>query len=140
MAAFGVLIMELQAGKSAEWTDDDIDWEMNAESNHVRLGRILEEWKEVVPDGYRHVSRACHDFEWLIETFYNDNVACHLKSLAIVYKCILEPLFHILERNFGGDAQLFEGIPSPWEGPKVAEQVFESELFDDLDMAGSHEK
>lgn len=57
MAAFGVLVMELQAGVSAEWTDDDLDWETDTMSNQVRLGRILEGWKEMVPDGYRHVSR-----------------------------------------------------------------------------------
>jgi hypothetical protein len=139
MAAFGVLVMELQAGKSAKWTDDDLDWETNTNSNQVRLSRILGEWKRSVPSGYRHVSKACHDFESLIETFYHRDVACN--SLAIIYKCIVEPLFQILERDFGDDAQLFEGIPSPWEGPKVAEQTFESlELFDDLDMAGSHKK
>ena len=142
MAAFGVLVMELQAGESAEWTDDDLDWDTNTKSNQVRLGRILQEWKEMVPDGYRHVSRACHEFERLIGSFPDNNVACHLKSLAIVYKCILEPLFHILERNFGGDAQLFKGIPSLREGlsPSKAAEQKSFELFDDLDMEGSYEK
>ncbi|OXV09921.1 hypothetical protein Egran_02316 [Elaphomyces granulatus] len=145
MAAFGVLFMELEAGESAEWTEDDIDWEMGTRSNQVRLGRILKEWKEKVRDDYRLVGKACHDFESLIETFDHPDVGDHLNYLAIVYKCILEPLFQILRRDFGSDAQLFQGIPSPRgdlsaSANHIPSKVAKRELFDDFDMAKSDKK
>ena len=137
--------MELEAGESAEWTEDDIDWEMGTRSNQVRLGRILEEWKETVRDDYRLVGKACHDFESLIETFDHPDVSDHLNYLAIVYKCILEPLFQILRRDFGSDAQLFQGIPSPRgdlsaSANRIPSKVAKRELFDDFDMAKSDKK
>jgi hypothetical protein len=145
MAALGVLVMELEANESAEWTEDDIDWEIGVRSNQVRLGRILKEWKEKVRDDYRLVSGACHNFGSLVETFDHPDVGPHLKYLAIVYKCILEPLFQILNKDFGSDPHLFHGIPGPWGGlsasvNQIPSKIAKRELFDDLDMAKSDEK
>lgn len=145
MAAFGVLVMELEANDSAEWTEDDIDWEMGTRSNQVRLHRILQEWEETVRDDYRLVGEACYDFESLVETFDHPDVGPHLKYLAIVYKCILEPLFQILKKDFGANTQLFQGIPGPWGGLLasanwIPSKVAKRELFDDFDMAKSDKK
>ncbi len=145
MAAFGVLLMELEADESAEWTKDDIDWEMGTRSNQVRLGRILKEWEERVRDDYRLVGKACHNFESLVETFDHPDVDPHLKYLAIVYKCILEPLFQVLKKDFGSDTRLFHGIPGPWGGlstsaNQIPSKVAKRELFDDFDMAKSDKK
>ncbi|KAF3926614.1 M-protease [Arthrobotrys entomopaga] len=145
MAAFGVLVMELEANEQAEWTDDDIDWETGTKSNQVRLARILKEWKEKVPDDCRLVSQACHDFEVLVEELDHPKISSHLKCLAIVYKCILEPLLQLLEKNFGFDTQLFKNIPGPWGyqttfADEIKSRVTMRELFDDFDIVEADKK
>jgi hypothetical protein len=144
VAALGILVLELEAGESAEWAKDDIDWENGKRSNQVRLGRLLEEWKDM-RDAYRHVGEACHNLELLVETFEHEDVDDDLKYQAVVYKCIVEPLFQILYMDHGSDTQLFESIPSPRGDITVStsqllSKVAKRELFDDFEEAESDEK
>lgn len=142
MAAFGTLIMELEANQTAEWTEDDNDWELETKSYQVRLGRILKEWEDTLRDDYRLIGEACRDFESLVETFDNPNIDPKLKQLAVVYKCILQPLYQILLKDFGSNPQLFQGIPTPWRSvpSSTSSTVARRELFDDFETTGSDKK
>ncbi|KAI9146885.1 Thermostable alkaline protease [Paramyrothecium foliicola] len=114
IAAFGVLLMELEADEAADWTDEDTEWPSDVKSNRVRLARLLREWETVVSDEYRQIGRNCLDFENLSESFEHSRLGPEMKHLAILYKCILDPLFRCLVKDFGKAAQLFQGIPGPW--------------------------
>lgn len=145
IAAFGVLLMELEADDEAPWSEYDVEWPSETKSNRVRLARILRDWEEDVGDEYRQVGRACLDFESLVETFDHPDIESDLKCLAIVYKCILDPLFRYLVKDFGKTAQIFQGIPGPWGSLSAAINLSPSDaakrcLFDDLETTRSDER
>ncbi|RFU75778.1 hypothetical protein TARUN_6537 [Trichoderma arundinaceum] len=119
VAALGVLILELETNASAEWTDDDKDYETGTKSNVTRLCRILRDWKGELTDSYREVGSTCSRFEYLmenfddpIEGFYHTNIDHDQRSLAILYKRIVNPLYQQLVSDFGIAERLFEGISS----------------------------
>ncbi|RYP72076.1 hypothetical protein DL771_004407 [Monosporascus sp. 5C6A] len=136
IAAFGVLVLELEAGRKAPWTKADNDWLSGERSNHVRLARILKAWEDVVSDDYRGVAKACLEFDSLVESLYHPDIVFDQKGPAVIYKCILEPLFRHLMKSFGNLAPLFEGMFGPWRSLAAAMKVSPSNtakriLFDD---------
>jgi hypothetical protein len=145
IAAFGVLIMELEADDEAAWSADDVEWPSETKSNRVRLARILKDWQCDVSDEYREVGRVCLDFESLVETFDHPNIASDLKYLAIIYKCILDPLFRSLVKDYGKTIHLFQGMPGPWGSLSAAMNLSPSDaakraLFDDLETTRSDDR
>jgi hypothetical protein len=110
VAALGVLILELEANLSAGWTDNDEDYDTATKSNKTRLARILKEWKGDLTDVYHRVGSACFLFENLVEGFDHPKIDQSLRSLAILYKCIVNPLFQRLVSDFGAAEHLFQGI------------------------------
>jgi len=104
------LILELETNLSAGWTDDDEDYDTATKSNKTRLSRILKEWKGDLTDFYHGVGSACFLFENLVEDFDHPKIDQSLKSLAILYKCIVNPLFKKLVSDFGAAERLFQGI------------------------------
>ncbi|EXA53633.1 hypothetical protein FOVG_01375 [Fusarium oxysporum f. sp. pisi HDV247] len=136
IAAFGVLVLELEAGQKAHWTNADSDWISGEKSNHVRLARILKDWEDVVGDDYRGVGKACLEFDSLIENLDHPDILSDQKGIAVIYKCILEPLFRHLMKNFGNLAPLFDGMFGPWTSLTAAMSLSPSNtakraLFDD---------
>ncbi|KAI3322337.1 hypothetical protein HD806DRAFT_122430 [Xylariaceae sp. AK1471] len=136
IAAFGVLILELEADRKAPWTKEDNDWISGAKSNYVRLARILKDWEGDVSDEYRGVAKACLEFDSLVENFDHPDIMLDQKGLAVIYKCILEPLFCHLIRSFGNLSSLFEGMLGPWRSLAAPMRLSPSNtakrvLFDD---------
>ncbi|OPB42086.1 hypothetical protein A0O28_0032030 [Trichoderma guizhouense] len=110
VAALGVLILELEANLSAGWTDDDEDYETGTKSNRTRLSRILKQWRGDVTDFYYGIGSACFRFENLVEDFDHPKIEQSLKSLTILYKCIVNPLYQKLVSDFGFTERLFGGV------------------------------
>jgi hypothetical protein len=113
IAAFGVLVLELEANRKANWTPDDEDWLLGEKSNHVRLARILKSWEDLVSDDYRRVAKACLEFDSLTESLDHPDIVSERKGHAVIYKCILEPLFHHIMKSFGNLGPLFKGMFGP---------------------------
>ncbi len=113
IAAFGVLVLELEANRKASWTTDDEDWITGEKSNHVRLARVLKTWEDLVSDDYRRVAKACLEFDSLVEGLDHPDIVPERKGLAIIYKCILEPLFRHVTKSFGNLAPIFKGMFGP---------------------------
>ncbi|KAH7218858.1 hypothetical protein DER44DRAFT_846806 [Fusarium oxysporum] len=111
VAALGVLILELEANLLAGWTSDDEDYFTETKSNKARLYRILKEWKGDLTDFYRSIGSACFQFENLVETFEHPRVDPSLTSLAVLYKCIVNPLYQKLVSDYGEAQRLFQGTP-----------------------------
>lgn len=113
VAAFGVLVLELEAHRKAAWTEADNDWLSGVKSNHVRLARILKSWEDLISDDYRSIAKACLEFDSLIENVSHSDIVSDTKGLAVIYKCILEPLFRHMMKSFGNLAILFKGMFGP---------------------------
>lgn len=113
IAALGVLVLELEADRKANWIPDDEDWASGEKSNCMRLTRILKSWEDLVSDDYRSVAKACLEFDNLIESVDHPEIVSERKSRAVMYKCILEPLFRHTTKSFGNLAPLFKGMFGP---------------------------
>lgn len=136
IAAFGVLVLELEADRKAPWTEKDYDWISGERSIHVRLARILKVWEDVVSDDYRNVAKACLHFDSLVESLDYPGIVSDQKGLAVIYKRVLELLFRHLMKSFGNLAPLFEGMFGPWRSLTAAMSLSPSNtakrvLFDD---------
>jgi hypothetical protein len=143
VAALGVLILELEANRSAGWTDDDEDYDtMAARSNKTRLARIMKEWKGNFPDVYHSVASACFRFDNLVEDFDHPKIDQGLKGLAILYKCIVNPLFQKLVSDFWEAESLFQRIPglSVPTAQKRSSTTGNLVLYDDLESAEPDKK
>ncbi|KAH0441203.1 hypothetical protein CcaCcLH18_02113 [Colletotrichum camelliae] len=126
----------------AEWTDDDEDYLTATRSNSARLFRILEEWKNDLSDHYCSVGWACFQFEELIEKFDHPEIGKSSKDLAILYKCILNPLFRRLVSDFGEADNLFQGVsalsvPTRQKRPTRLERLV---LYDDQESSQPDKK
>ncbi|KAF5538050.1 extracellular serine protease [Fusarium phyllophilum] len=140
IAALGVLVMELEAGRKASWTPGEKDEASRGGSNISRLTRILKDpdWLEDVDDPYRQIAKTCLEFNSLVENLDQPRISADRKGLAIIYKKILVPLFDRLVDSFKGSADLFDdmlGSGRPLAPPvskplAVEEKVI---LFDDED-------
>ncbi|KAH6997701.1 peptidase S8/S53 domain-containing protein [Ilyonectria sp. MPI-CAGE-AT-0026] len=142
VAALGVLILELEANLSAGWTDDDEDYETETKSHKARLSRILKEWKGELPDRYYSVGSACFRFEQLVEDFDNPKINESLRSLAVLYKGIVNPLFRQLVSDFGVTERLFQGVSglSIPTRQKRASATGRFVLYDDLESTEPDKK
>ncbi|KAI1754550.1 hypothetical protein F4782DRAFT_492960 [Xylaria castorea] len=109
IAAFGVLVLELEADRQAPWSEMDNDCISGEKSNQVRLARILKSWEDLISDDYRGVAKACLEFDSLIEILDHPDIMPDNKALAVIYKCILEPLVRHLSKSFGRTSHLFKG-------------------------------
>lgn len=116
IAAFGVLVLELEADRQAPWDPSDSDWLSGEKSNQVRLARVLKSWEELISDDYRGVARACLEFSSLVDNVNHSEIEADKKSLAVIYKCILEPLFRHMMKSFGNLGPLFKGMFGPVRG------------------------
>ncbi|UKZ92453.1 uncharacterized protein TrAFT101_007408 [Trichoderma asperellum] len=112
VAAIGVLILELEANCTAGWTEYDKDYYTEVNSNRLRLSRILKEWKNShFTDFYHGIGMSCLYFEALVANFHHPGIREDLKHFAVLYKCIINPLYQKLVSEFGAAARLFEGAP-----------------------------
>ena len=144
IAALGVLVLELEADRKANWTAGDEDWISGEKSNHVRLARILKSWEDLVSDDYRRVAKACLEFDCLIESLDHPDIVSERKSLAVIYKCILEPLFRNIMKSFGNLAPVFKGMFDPSRSLAAPMNISPSVtakrmLFDDDDSLPKHD-
>lgn len=142
VAALGVLVLELEANSEAKWSEEDEDYETGVNSNRARLSRILKEWKGDLPDRYHGVGSACFLFEQLAADFDHPGLDQSLKDLAILYKCIVNPLFRQLVSDFGDAERLFQGI-SALSVPVRQKHVLNAGqlvLYDDQESAEPDEK
>lgn len=142
VASLGVLILELKTNFSAGWVEDDEEYDTGIKSNRSRLYRILDEWKGDLTDFYRNLGSACFQFEILVEGFDNPKIDQSLRSLAILYKCILNPLFQKLVTDFAVAECLFQGIsglsiPTRQKRAEAAGRVL---LYDDWESAQPDKK
>lgn len=136
IAAFGVLLLELEAHQQAFWTSEDEDWPSGEPSNSMRLIRILKEWEESVESVYRRVAKACLDFESLVQNLDHEDIEPEKKSIAIIYKCILEPLLEYTLISFPDLSPLFTNMFGPSRGLAAAMEITavgtaKRALFDD---------
>jgi hypothetical protein len=138
IAAFGVTLLELEAGCKADWSEGDVEYGSTQRSHHVRLARILTSWKDLVDDNHRRVAKACLEFESRIESLDHPGIEPEKKALAVIYKFILEPLYQDAMKSFGNLACLFEDmfgrtcmVRAPMSIPTSA--TAERNLFDDDD-------
>jgi hypothetical protein len=138
VAAFGVLLMELESNEMADWEDVEDDLEFGAPSDQLRLGMALEMWVRHVRDGYRAIAQACYDFPSLVNEVECDMLGPQLKRMAVICNCILRPLYNLLLTDHSDTAALFEGTsgllrslhtPINITSSKAAKQV----LFDDFE-------
>lgn len=111
VAALGVLILELETSFTAGWTDEDEDYDTAARSNKMRLSRILREWKDDLKDCYYNIGLACFQFDTLVEDLDDLKIDQDLRSLAVLFKCVLSPLYQKLVTDFGATKDLFQGVP-----------------------------
>ena len=142
VAALGVLILELEKSRSAEWTEEDEDYETKTKSNKIRLFRILNEWKGDIIDDYHRVGCACFQFEKLVESCDNPKIDQGLRNLAVLYKYIVNPLFQKLVTEFGDAGRLFQGI-SGLSVPTIqkrASTIRRLVLYDDFESTESDKK
>ncbi|KAI0198197.1 hypothetical protein F4808DRAFT_436847 [Astrocystis sublimbata] len=145
VAALGVLILELEANAQVPWTEDDESFETGERSNVVRLARILddEDWVGELSDGYRQVAKSCLEFEAIVERSSLSGFKPDMKSLAMLYKCVVNPLFQLLVSNFGAAAQAFQNIPAlsvPKRQKKRKSSRTKLHLFDDIETSGDDVK
>lgn len=144
IAAFGVLILEIEANRKAEWIEADCDWISGERSNLACLARILKSWEDLVSDSYREVAKACLDFEILVETVNHQGIVPDKKGLAIILKYILEPLWREMARNFGILNSVFQGLFASERGPGRSSRISSTNtkryiLFDDDEAPASAE-
>jgi hypothetical protein len=142
IAALGILILELKTNFSAGWMEGDEEYDTGIKSNRSRLYRILDEWKGDLTDFYRNLGSACFQFEILVEGFDNPKIDRSLRSLAILYKCILNPLFQKLVTDFAVAECLFQGIsglsiPTRQKRAEAAGRVL---LYDDWESTQPDKK
>lgn len=141
VAALGVLILELIANREAGWTEEDEDYDTEELSNRGRLSRILKDsdWRDELSDRYHDVGSACLNFQQLVEGFDHPSIEPHLRELAILYKCIVNPLHQYLVSDYSAATPLFNGI-SGLSVPSVRDRAAMSkrlQFFDDEDMDSS---
>ncbi|WXC58103.1 hypothetical protein SNK03_004002 [Fusarium graminearum] len=142
IAALGILILELETNRRADWVDDDEDWQTGERSNRGRLSRILHVWKDDVADDYRRIGDACLNFDNHVLDLDDSDIVTERKELAVIYSHILEPLFECSMSSFGELQPIFEGmlgrsrlLASPIIVPSdITTKIV---LFDDDDIAES---
>lgn len=110
MAALGVLILELEANRKAEWAEEDSDWISGEKSSYVRLARILKSWEDLVSDSYRGIAKACLEFDSLVANLDHQDIVPGRKGLAVTLQCILEPLWPHMVTSFGILDSVFAGL------------------------------
>lgn len=147
VAALGVLILELDTYRLADWTDQDIDPKTNNRSNQYRLARILDdqEWKENIEAAYKRIGEACLDFMIHVLNFEeNSPLENEIAPLAVLYKEVLSPLYILLVSRFGTTINLLPEVSRitatslvPTAPGPLAHSII---LFDDLDSAESDER
>lgn len=136
IAAFGVLMLELETELKAGWEADDEDWQTGERSNSVRLARVLDSWKDYINDDYSEIAKACLEFDKLVRTLEHPDIVPERKGLAVIYKYILEPLFRHVVQSFGNLAPIFDGMFTAGHSLTAPIQISSSntakrELFDD---------
>jgi hypothetical protein len=142
VAALGVMLLELEANRAAEWSEEDEDYETATRSNRARLLRIMKDWKGDLPDRYHGVGSACFMFEQLVEDFDHTKIDQSLRDLAVLYKCVVNPLYQQLVSEFGAADRLFPGIPGSRVSGKQnrASNTGPLVLYDDWEATESDKK
>ncbi|KAF6810480.1 pfs domain-containing protein [Colletotrichum sojae] len=136
IAAFGVLMLELETQSKANWEDGDENYDTGEMSNNVRLARVLKSRKDDVDDDCNKIANVCLQFDKLVEILEHPDIDHKSKGLAVIYKYILEPLFRHVATKFGILEPIFDGIftadhsltaPTKFSSSVTARR----ELFDD---------
>lgn len=144
VAALGILILELEAGKEVHPTSANAA----GSSNMVRLGQILEDdspdstWSQYIDDKYRSIAGSCFEFHKAVAHFDNDDnrFTGEIAPVAFLYKHIFMPLYKLTTERFGATANFFPRIQDALSIPvdvRIAQPVF---VFDDWTMAGDDGK
>lgn len=122
------------------WIDEDEDFETGERSNILRLARILDDeyWVGDLSDGYRLVVESCLDFEAIVEGSSLPGFKADMKSLAMLYKRVVNPLFQLLVSDFSAAAQAFQNIPALSVPKRHSRQPSRTKLclFDDAETSG----
>ncbi|KAF6816892.1 pfs domain-containing protein [Colletotrichum musicola] len=136
IAAFGVLMLELETQSKADWEDGDEDYDTGEMSNNFRLARVLKSRKDDVDDDCNKIANACLQFDKLVDILVHSDIDHNSKGLAVIYKYILEPLFRRVSTRFGTLAPILDGMftaghsltaPTKFSSSVTARR----ELFDD---------
>ncbi|KAF6825961.1 pfs domain-containing protein [Colletotrichum plurivorum] len=136
IAAFGVLMLELETQSKADWEDGDEDYDKGEMSNNFRLARVLKSRKDDVDDDCNKIANACLQFDKLVDILVHPDIDHNSKGLAVIYKYILEPLFRHVSTRFGILTPILDGMftaghsltaPTKFSSSVTARR----ELFDD---------
>lgn len=119
--SFGILLMELQARKTAEPKEGDKMWHNKGSfSRDSILSRILEDWADVIGDDeYKAIGEACLHFRQLSDKFYNQSLTGDaddtndMNRIGAIYKYIIAPLSRIMVSRWGDFVQLSNDILEP---------------------------
>ena len=138
VVAFGLLILQLEAGRKASWTTDSGDWIWGEQLNQSRLAQVLysSDWEGLVVDRCRRVAKACLEFDCLIESMHHQGIDSKNKGLGVMYKYVVEPLYCHIGNNYSDLIPVVEGMFDPYRRhtPDAVKQV----LFDDDDSIPEH--
>ncbi|KAI0098771.1 hypothetical protein GGR51DRAFT_423139 [Nemania sp. FL0031] len=116
--SFGMLLMEMEAGKAAEPTEEDRDWSRERFSQDSTLKRILKEWRGDVQDGYRAVATRCLKFSEKADGHHDPGLKAESQRIGAIYSYILAPLCYVVGQNFKDTPKLFNTIPNTaWDQP-----------------------
>ncbi len=109
--SFGILVMEMEAGRRLVPTSEDMDWETGRPSKDSMLKQALVSWRKRLEDGYQQIGNACLNFRELVDTFYHPDLDMEMKRTAAIYKYILTPLYNIMAQRYRETSLLFKGFP-----------------------------
>ncbi|KAF4440432.1 extracellular serine protease [Fusarium austroafricanum] len=117
--SFGLLLMEMEANKTAKTAETDKNWDESGFSRDSKLRRILGEWAADVDDGYKDIATACLLFRQLSEQFYDPGLEHKMKRTGAMYKYILAPLSRLVIPKFRQFRELFTSIPKSAQNRSV---------------------
>lgn len=145
IASLVILILELEAGLRADWRPDDEEFDTGKKSNQIRLGRILEDpkWINELSDGYRNIGSACLELESRIEDVDHPQLQGDARSLAVLYRYVVNPLYQLLVSSFGSAAEILQRLPGfSVQNRRHRRQQAEDtlKLFDDFEANKDDEK
>lgn len=136
IASFGLLLMEIEAGKCLESAESNNGWDTEISATCVKLQTALDQWKANVEFPYREIASTCLEFATIVEGLYDPGIADNLRRNAAIYKHILEPLLRLSRKNHGDTMDhlrkfsLLLGLPAP-NTTNLPQTFPEITLFDD---------
>ncbi|QKX64567.1 uncharacterized protein TRUGW13939_11742 [Talaromyces rugulosus] len=99
ISSFGILLMEIEAKRSAGLGARNNGWETNLSPKDAMLNRIVQDWGREVDNRYINVATACLRFRELSETFYDPLLPERMNDIGTFYKYILAPLYRLVTQQ-----------------------------------------